>query len=54
MDAWIDAVKTDVVTWLDTNNYGSTEEVITKNEGADIKALFGVFQQHSGAEFIMQ
>ena len=54
MDAWIDAVKTDVANWLDENGYGSTEEVIGKeNNAADIKALLNVYQQFDGAKYLM-
>lgn len=54
MDAWIDAVKTDVASWLDKNGYGSTEEVIGKeNNAADIKALLNVYQQFDGAKYLM-
>lgn len=54
MDAWIDAVKTDVASWLDENGYGSTEEVIGKeNNAADIKALLNVYQQFDGAKYLM-
>ena len=58
MDAWIDAVKTDVASWLKSNKYASTEAVFNEfmEEGgknsADLKAMLAVFQKTSAEKYL--
>ncbi|MBQ9244732.1 hypothetical protein IJ182_00525 [bacterium] len=44
MDEWIDAVASDVASWLGEKAYSSTEAVFEKNNKADINALIAIYK----------